>query len=192
MGLVLLEPPGAPLVSLEEAQIHLRADNVEESALITSLVAAATAQAEAFCRRRFVSQRWRATFDAFPAGALVVPHPPLVSVEALTYVDRDGIVQTLDAAEYVVRAAETPGEIVPAYGTRWPATRQVVDAVAVEFTCGYGAPEAVPEPIRRAVLLLVGTLYANRESVVTGTIATELPHTAEWLLGSFRVIRFAA
>jgi uncharacterized phiE125 gp8 family phage protein len=192
MGLVLLEGPAAPLVSLEEAQVHLRTEIAEESALVASLVAAATAQAEAFCRRRFVTQRWRATFNAFPAGAIVLPHPPLASVESVTYVDGAGVMQTLDEAAYVVRTAETPGEIVSAFGTRWPATRQVIDAVAVEFTCGYGAPEDVPEPIRRAVLLLVGTLYANRESVVTGTIAAELPHTAEWLLGPFRVVRFAA
>ena len=192
MGLVLLEGPAAPVVSLEEAQVHLRTENAEESALVTSLVAAATAQAEAFCRRRFVTQRWRATLDAFPVGALVLPHPPLVSVEALTYVDRDGVVQTLDETAYVVRTAETPGEIVPAYGMQWPATRQVVDAVAVEFTCGYGDAAAVPDSIKRAVLLIVGTLYANRESIVTGTIATELPQSAEWLLGPFRVARFAA
>ena len=191
MGLVLLEGPSAPVVSLEEAQVHLRTEIPEESALVASLVAAATAQAEAFCRRRFVSQRWRATFDAFPSGAIVVPHPPLVSVEALTYVDRDGVAQTLDEAAYVVRSAETPGEIVPAYGMRWPSARAVADAVGVEFTCGYGAPEDVPEPIRRAVLLLVGTLYANRETVAP-TAMQGVPHTAEWLLGPFRVVRFAA
>jgi uncharacterized phiE125 gp8 family phage protein len=192
VGLVLLEGPSAPVVSLEEAQVHLRSEIAEESALITSLVAAATAQAEAYCRRRFVTQRWRVTFDVFPVGALVVPHPPLASVEAVTYVDREGVMQTLDQSDYAVRAAETPGEIVPAYGMRWPATRDVVDAVAVEFTCGYGEPDAVPDSLKRAVLLIVGTLYANRETVVTGTTATELPQSAEWLLGPFRVMRFAA
>lgn len=192
MGLVLLTPPAAPLVTLDEAVLHLRVDGVAESSLIEGLVAAATAQAEAFTRRRFVTQSWRLTLDRFPAGAIVLPFPPLVSVAGLAYVDGGGSLQALDPAAYLVRTAETPGELVPAYGTTWPAARPQPDAVAVEFTCGYGAPEDVPEPIRRAVLLLVGTLYANRESVVTGTIATELPHTAEWLLGPFRVLRFAA
>ena len=73
-----------------------------------------------------------------------------------------------------------------------PAARSVADAVAVEFRCGYGNPDAVPDSVKRAVLLIVGTLYANRETVVTGTIATELPQSAEWLLGPFRVVRFAA
>ena len=191
MGLLLLEPPAAPVVSLEEAQVHLRSEVAEESALVTALVSAATAQAEAYCRRRFVTQRWRATFDVFPADAILLPHPALASVENVAYVDREGVVVTLDPSAYVVRTAETPGEIVPAYGTRWPAARVVADAVSVEFTCGYGAPEDVPEGIRRAVLLLVGTLYANRETVAPVAMQ-EIPHTAQWLLGPYRVVRFAA
>ncbi|MCE9635595.1 MAG: head-tail connector protein [Planctomycetes bacterium] len=191
MGLLLLEGPAAPLVSLAEAQIHVRSENPEESALLASMVLAATAQAEAYCRRRFVTQRWRATFDRFPDEALFLPHPPLASVEAVTYADTAGVAQVLAPADYLVRTAETPGEVIPAYGKSWPSTRDVADAVAVDFTCGYGDPSDVPEAVKRAVLLLVGTLYANRESVAPTTMQP-IPHTAEWLLGPFMVRRFAA
>jgi uncharacterized phiE125 gp8 family phage protein len=191
VGLALLEPPAAPLVSLEEAQVHLRAENPQEGALVQALVTAATAQAEAFCRRRFVTQRWRATFDRFPAGALVLPYPPLVSVESLSYVDSSFALQVLAPADYVVRSYETPGEIVPARAKTWPAAADEPDVVAVEFTCGYGDPAAVPEAIRRAVLLIVGTLYANRETVAPVAMQ-QVPHSAEWLLGPYRVVRFAA
>ena len=198
MGLVLLEPPAAPLVSTAEAQLHLRSENPQESPLLDALVAAATLQAEAFCRRRFVSQKWRLTADGFPTPcpprwypALQLPYPPLVSVESIQYVDPDGVTQTMLPAEYSVRTGETPGEIVPAYGKWWPTPRDQLDAVAVEFICGYGDPADVPEAIRRAVVLLVGTLYANRETVAP-TAMQPIPHTAEWLLGPFRVVRFAA
>jgi uncharacterized phiE125 gp8 family phage protein len=192
VGLLLLEPPAAAVVTLAEAQIQTRCQNPLEDARLLGLAGAATFQAEAFCRRRFVTQRWRATFDRFPARRLVLDYPPLASVEALRYVDPAGVLQTLDPAAYVVRTGETPGEIVPTWGTCWPAARAAEDAVHVEFTCGYGAPEAVPEPIRQAVLLIVASLYDNPASVVTGTIATALPQSAEWLLGPFRVLRFAA
>jgi uncharacterized phiE125 gp8 family phage protein len=191
MGLTLLEAPAAPLVALEDAQVHLRAENPEENSLIESLVAAATTQAEAFCRRRFVTQKWRLTLDAFPSGGIILPYPPLASVESVRYLDQEGVLQTVPGADYAVRTSEIPGEVVPAYGKDWPSARAVEDAVRVEFTCGYGAPENVPEGIRAAVLLLVGTFYANRESVVTGTIATPLPQSAEWLLGPHRVLRWA-
>ena len=191
MGLVLLTPPATPLVTLDEAMLHLRAGGVAESALIEGLVEAATAQAEAFTRRRFVTQSWRLTLDRLPSGALLLPYPPLRSVESLTYINGVGSLATLDPESYRVRTAESPGEVVPAYGRAWPATRPDADAVQVEFTCGYGAPDAVPEAIRRAVLLLVGTLYANRETVAPVAMQP-VPQTAEWLLGPYRVVRFAA
>jgi hypothetical protein len=37
------------------------------------------------------------------------------------------------------------------------------------------------------VLLQIGNLYQNRQSVVTGTIATELPMNAKFLLDQYRV-----
>ncbi|MCE9635072.1 MAG: head-tail connector protein [Planctomycetes bacterium] len=191
MGLVRLAAPATPLVTLSEAQEHLRADTAQESGLVAALVEAATAQAEAFCRRRFVTQSWRLTLDAFPAGALVLPYPPLATVQSVKYVDTVYALQTLPTADYVVRPYETPGEIVLARGKSWPAAACEPDAVQVEFTCGYGDPAAVPDAIRRAVLLVVGTLYANRETVAPVAMQ-EIPHTAEWLLGPFRVLRFAA
>lgn len=189
MGLVLLEAPAAPLVSLEEAQVHLRSEVPEEAGLVQFLVAAATAQAETFCRRRFVAQRWRLTLDAFPAGAIVFPYPPLQSVEAVQYLDGDGVLQTVPQADYQARTTEVPGEVAPAYGKSWPSARAVEDAVRVEFTCGYGDPEDVPEGIRAAVLLIVGTLYANRETVAPVSMQP-IPHSAEWLMGPYRVVRW--
>lgn len=44
----------------------------------------------------------------------------------------------------------------------------------------------VNDAIRAAILLTIGHLYANRESVVTGTIATELPMTTRYLLDPYR------
>lgn len=191
MGLVLLQAPAEPVVTLDEALLHLRVDGYEESSLVQGLVEAATAHAEAFCRRRFVTQRWRLTRDAFPTGAIVLPHPPLASVESVAYVDQDGALQVVPPADYVVRTAETPGEVAPAYGTSWPSARAEPDAVRVEFTCGYGAAVAVPEAIRRAVLLVTGSLYRDRENA-SPVALTRIPTSAEWLLGPFVVRRFCA
>ena len=52
-------------------------------------------------------------------------------------------------------------------------------------------PEAkamvVNAPIRAAVLLILGHLYANRESVVIGTITATMPMGAHSLLWPYRV-----
>ena len=190
MGLALLQAPAEPVVTLDEARLHLRVDSYDESDLITALVEAATAQAEAYCRRRFVTQQWRLTLGAFPSGAIVLPWPPLVSVESVAYLDQNGVLQVVAPADYAVRTAVTPGEVVPAYGKTWPTARAEPDAVRIDFTCGYGAAAAVPHAVRRAVLLVVGTLYANRETVAPVAMQP-VPHAAEWLLAPYRVLRFA-
>jgi uncharacterized phage protein (predicted DNA packaging) len=45
---------------------------------------------------------------------------------------------------------------------------------------------AFPASFKAALLLLIGHSYANREAIVTGTIATELPMAVESLLWSSR------
>ncbi len=47
-------------------------------------------------------------------------------------------------------------------------------------------PMIANDAIRAAILLILGHLYANREEVVTGTIATELPMTSRRLLQPYR------
>ena len=189
MGLVLLEGPGEPLVSTEDAQLHVRSDAPEEATYLADLVEAATQHAERVCRRRFVSQRWQQTLDRFPDQALALPHPPLISVEVVQNLDSEDVWQTVDGSLYRVRAAETPGEIVLVPGASWPSTLAVPDAVRVDFTCGYGAAADVPQGIKRAVLQLVGTLYANRESVAPVALH-EIPQGALWMLSPYRVWSF--
>jgi uncharacterized phiE125 gp8 family phage protein len=229
MGLLLLAAPAEAPVTVAEAQVQIRSENPEEEALLASLIAAATANAEAYCRRRFVTQQWRLLLDMFPGGcgawppytgdavaggfvpwsgmptwydeyalraarrrrAIVVPHPPLASVQNVKYMDGDGVQQTLDPSVYVVRTAEVPGEIVPAFGQVWPSPRFQSDAVSVDFTCGYGDAAAVPDAVKRAILMIVDNLYENR-GTQSPVQLYEIPQAATWLLGPCRVIRHAS
>jgi hypothetical protein len=80
---------------------------------------------------------------------------------------------------------------VPAYGTSWPATRAEINAVSVIYTCGFGAPEAVPESIKRWMLLRIGALYENREEVLTGRAITLAPlPLADALLSPYRLLDY--
>lgn len=44
----------------------------------------------------------------------------------------------------------------------------------------------LPAPVRHAMLLVVGTLYANREAVAVGVSAVKLPYTLDWLQGLYK------
>lgn len=123
-----------------------------------------------------------------------VPRPPLASVSSITYVDTAGVTQTWDAALYQVHKPAGPtagrGKIRPAYGVSWPVTRDQMDAVVVQFTAGYGTSgDAVPQPLRRAILMIAGDLYENREAtIVTDRRVTveEMPSGVDRILQQYR------
>lgn len=190
MGLALIQAPAEEPVSLAEAKAHCRvdADLTDDDGLIGALISAARRQAEHITGRALVTQSWRLTQVAFPRGSLTLPRPPLQSVTNITYQDTAGSVQTYAPTGYQVITDEILGRIVPAYDTSWPCARSAEAAVVVDFVAGYGAAADVPQDIKRWILLAVGTLYAQREAIVTGTIVAELPR-ALWdaLLDPYRI-----
>ena len=142
-------------------------------------------------RRALISQQWGYGVATFPRGCdpVHVPLPPLITVESLTYADDQGVSQTVSTDDYLVNVESTPGYIYPAPGKSWPVTgHRHPYNVVVQYTCGYGVDwNAVPEPIRHALLLIVGELYKNRENTVIGTTIAEVPMASDALLAPYRV-----
>lgn len=122
---------------------------------------------------------------------IILPQPPLVSVESVKYIDTDGNQQTLASTDYKLDTATEPARLVPAYGKTWPATRNEINAVEVSFTCGYGNAAAVPAAIKAWIKLRIGAMYENRESdlvVQRGNVDTL--GFADKLLAPYRVLTF--
>jgi uncharacterized phiE125 gp8 family phage protein len=66
-------------------------------------------------------------------------------------------------------------------------------AIQIEFTSGYDNDEygySIPEGLRQAVLVLAGHWYENRQTVVTGITATEVPQMVDYLLAPYKVCRW--
>ena len=119
-----------------------------------------------------------------------IPRPPLISISSITYIDSDGVEQTLSSSLYRVGTKSSPGRVTPAHGEVWPTTRNVTEAVTITFLAGFGTTAAtVPGVAKRAIRLTLGNWFENRESVVVGTIAAELPQSAKNLLTNFRMGR---
>jgi uncharacterized phiE125 gp8 family phage protein len=193
MGLTLVTAPAAEHVTLVEAKSHLRVEVDTDDGLIAAYVLAARQAVEDFTRRKLYTQTWDYTIDSnWPTvrvggvdrPRIVLPLPPLQSVSSITYYDGNGALQTLATSQYRVDATGLEGRIEPAYNVTWPTVRDQMSTITVRMVVGY---TTLPEPIRHAILLTVGNLYKHRESVVTGTIAAELPQSAQMLLFPYRV-----
>ena len=192
MALELVTAPAAEPILIAVAKAHLRVDVNDDDPLIVGLVAAATIEAENYTRRALITQTWDLKLDRFPAHEILLPKAPLASVTTVKYTDNDGNQQTWADSNYTVDTPVGPqadvGKIVRAFGVSWPSTRNVINAVEIRFVAGYGTTGAtdVPDPILSGMLLLIGHLYENRQAVITGTIATELPMTTRSLWMPFR------
>jgi uncharacterized phiE125 gp8 family phage protein len=197
MSKALVTGPALDPVSLAEAKAHCRVAISDDDGLIAGYLLAARQIIETELRRSLISQTWDYFVDCdWPCEKvggqwhrrITLPLPPLLSVTSISYVDSSGGTQTLAADQYRVSTKRHEGVIEPAYGVTWPPVRDQVDAITVRFVCGYGPnPSDVPEPIRQAILLLVGHWYENREAVNVGNIVTPLPFAVDALLFPFRV-----
>lgn len=188
--LSLVTGPALEPITVPEAKDHLRILHSDEDDQVEALIAAARGHAERFTDRQFITATWKLTLDRFPCywEPIELPHPPLLSVGSVKYRDTADVLQTWSSSEYVVDAPAGPyattGRVYPKFDKVYPTTLDRPDAVEVEFTAGYGAnPEAVPQQLRQAMLLLVGHWFENRETA--GPEMQELPFAAEALLNSF-------
>ena len=130
--------------------------------------------------------------DSYPAASktfrendLVLPLPPLVSVESVKYLDTNGTLQTLSSTNYVVDTGSYFGAIRPAFGKTWPATALDPSAVRVEFTCGNATADVVDSDLIMAILLLVGHYDLNREASSPTKYISTVPMGVDDLLAPY-------
>ena len=163
MGLKQTSAPATDPITLTEAKLHLKVENTSDDALITVLMGAATAQAQAFQHRQYVTATWVYTRDDFPAddGDIWLPRPPLIAVSSVSYLNTSGVATAYTT--FTSDVASVRGRIYPSYSYTWPSVRDIANAVTITYTAGYGAAAAVPDEIKAAIKLFLGTLYEHRE-----------------------------
>jgi uncharacterized phiE125 gp8 family phage protein len=192
MALKLITPPAVEPILLADAKAHCRVDGTAEDTLITLYIGAARRAAENRTGLALIAQTWELALDAFPFAEIWLPLPPVASITSIKYLDANGVEQTLDAADYALdNYGSVRHWVIPAAGVEWPDTLDAANAVKVRFVTGYGASGSnVPEDIRAWMLLAIGTMYSQRETVAQGQVA-ELPG-GFWhdLLNPYRILTF--
>jgi len=163
----------APLVEAvhpeEIRSDHLRVDDGDELEHIRFLIRAVTANIEKLYSLALITQTVTEYFDGWPeCGCRVIKLAvrPVASVTSVKYYDDDGVLQTLSSSLYRTDTVSLQARVELDDDESWPDLDYRTNAVQIEYTAGYGATsQAVPENIRHAINLMVGTLYENREDV---------------------------
>jgi len=185
----LITPPAVEPVTADDilSKLGLQSGDVASNDL-SLMVAAARSWCETYTGRAFIAQTWETRLDKFP-DALMCPRPPVMYVASLKYVDTAGALQVIDPQDYFVDEWRSPGWVMPAYGAAWPTPRDEANAVRLQTVCGYGAAgEDVPEPIRHAIVLIVGMTLRGQSGQEASLYPAMIPRAAKELLQPYRLM----
>lgn len=188
MTLKLINAPASEPITLAEAKANLRVTSSAEDTLITSLITTAREQCEGVLEERaLITQTRQLTLDDFE-DEIKIPILPITGVTSIKYDDVDGIEQTIPSNNYVLKnnSDKLFARVVKAKGYTWPSVNNGIENVRIIFTCGYGDAAAVPQALKRWMLLQIGYWYNNREAVNIGNIVTRLDGVDN-LLNPYRV-----
>jgi Phage gp6-like head-tail connector protein len=146
---------------------------------------------------------------------LEIPRPPLQAINSIKYIGRTNaldpnydsaydpstLLHTMDPANYQVDLFGEPGRVAPQTNLFWPFTNlnllsPSLNSVIIEFDAGYADDaETVATYLPNAIAamkMMIGHLFENRESVITGlrAAAIEIPRGAQDLLWPDRIVNF--
>lgn len=186
MRVVVITPP-EPVVSRAEAKLHLKVEHDDDDTLIDGMIAAATGHVdgpEGWLGRALGVQTLEAYLPAFGVVAIGLPYPPAIEIVEIAYVDERGEQTIVEPTVYDLR-----GNMLRArWQALWPRSAwQGADGetVRIRYRAGY---QAIPPAVRTAILLMVGDLYRNRDTVAAlGAVAIPMSMTVKSLLGPLRV-----
>jgi len=151
-------------IELGETKERLRITNDEEDAMLLSMIRSATLYAENIINWRLCTQTWNKLMDTWPYGGVIkLPFPPVQSVTHIKYYDDSNVQQTISAATYEVDIYSKPAIIRPVNLNYWPSHYYKLNAIEIQYVCGFASADLIPQDIKDAIYLRVADLYENRQ-----------------------------
>lgn len=156
MPVIIIDPPYA-LVTLEEAKVACGdSGDTYRDELISGLIMAAQSELDGpngVLGISVAQQTVEVRYDDF-TDPIKLPGGPVVSGSVVvTYLDADGVTQTIEDTEYVL---STDGTISLAAGGSWPTPVDQAEAVSIQYTVGIqGSYDPRIEQMKSAIKLHV-------------------------------------
>jgi uncharacterized phiE125 gp8 family phage protein len=185
-------------ITLSEARSHLRIEPFgyplahPDDSDITLIISSAREWCEQYIRRALATQTVTMSLSKFE-NAIELPLAPVQSVVSVKYYDTSNVLQTLDSSFYYVDYFDSV--IYLEVNKTWPNTVTREIAVIIEYVAGYTKTVGtnllpLPNPIKSAMFLLIGSLYENRQEDMLSTSRVSfnsLPMGVYNLLQSYRL-----
>lgn len=186
--LVLTTAPDEEPLDINDLKDHLRVTGDVQDSQISAMGKSARQFAERYQDASFLTQTWTLWLDRFPYKDFVkLRRGPVQSITHIKYYDTDDNASTLATTEYMLDASD---RVVLRYGKTWPAdTLRPAKAVEIQYDAGFDSIDSLLAErgyVVEAVKQIVTHLYENREPVVVGLTANDVPLSALMLLDADR------
>lgn len=186
MPISVVTPAAAEPVTVAEMKEHLRVDWDEEDTYIGDLITACRRMFTGMTNRVCVNEKYTERFENWPRdkGEILLQRAPLSTVSTVVYTDTAGATNSWASSNYTTVTGQEPGRLVLKFSGQWPTdSLQPGLPIVVTYTSGYGtSADDVPADLKLAIKAMVAHYYDNREPVVVGTIASEIPYHLTTLL----------
>tara|TARA_R100000664_G_scaffold10621_1_gene17520 strand:+ start:503 stop:1114 length:612 start_codon:yes stop_codon:yes gene_type:complete len=182
-------------IAVSEAKNFLRVDTNEDDAFIGTIISSAREYVEEFTGYQLLSATWIQYLDRFPYKAnqaIELLMNPVSAITHIKYYDSDNTLQTWSSSNYDTDLKGKPARITKSYNTTYPTTYERTNAVEIKFVAGYASTSSTgfPKQLLNAMYLIIGHLYENRQDVIVGKIAYEIPKGADSILRKYRLFNF--
>lgn len=188
----LVTGPKSEPVSLDEAKRHCRIDDDDTSndIYLLSLIKVARKYIEKITNYVSVTSDWAAYADDFPGDERIyLLKCPVTSITKVEYFATD------DATEYT-ELSTTKYETAVKYNPplvrikETPTIGDKINAVKIFFSAGHAntVDDPVPDVLKQAILVLILSLYENRQEEVTGTSINKFTVGFEYLMEQIRLL----
>lgn len=173
-------------VTLAEAKAQCRmVEDDSQDDFLTSLIAPARAYVERYTYYSFVAGERTATFNAW-GDFLEIARRPIASIDSIFYSTTNDPADDAELEDFIAPLGRYPFRIYP-YAT-FPT---LVDGGSITVTYTTGAVASTSEEYligKRAMLLLIGHWFENRETAVIGQTSAEVDFAVRELLNSIAPI----
>ena len=170
-------------LTLDEAKTHLRITHSTDDTYITSLIQAAQYTAEYYANKDFTACDWLFIADTW-SQTQQLPYGVWRTITVIKYYDDDGVQQAWDASNYIFDPYGNPQRITLVDGKDYSSLRNGVSNIEVTITSQ--AMRGEVEIAIQAIKIMIADMYENRQSVIVGRIASQIPKTSEYLLQTLR------
>ena len=183
--LEITTPNTTQIVSTSDLKEHLRITFNNDDSYIAALESAAVKTVENYCNIFLLETELTQYGFNFSDVQILFKSEILTGTTPTLSVYSGGAWVSQTGVEFIT--ASKPPRLYKNNTTLSTPDSDITQKYKVVYKVGYASISDIPQPIIQAIKIIVADMYENRQSVIVGKAASEVPKTAEYLMQQYKI-----